>query len=70
MGDLKTLHKISARVDSIQAFVEEAKKYLQPGQIDKYKQLSAAIQYRYHLSVPMPSVALGSVKTLKIRVSY
>ena len=35
LGDLKTLHKISARVDSIQAFEEEAKKYLQPGQIDK-----------------------------------
>lgn len=35
LGDLKTLHKISARVDSIQAFEEEAKKYLQPCQIDK-----------------------------------
>lgn len=35
LGDLKTLHKISARVDSIQAFEEEAKKYLQPSQIDK-----------------------------------
>ena len=35
LGDLKTLHKISARVDSIQAFEEAAKKYLQPSQIDK-----------------------------------
>ena len=55
---------------------EEGKQFMRmscicsPVKLTNNKQLSAAIQYRYHLSVPMPSVALGSVKTLKIRVSY